>query len=50
MFEGLAKEIEELEIPPEGDALVKALALRDRLEAAIASAVAARSTGEEPGP
>ena len=45
MFEALKQAIEELEIPPWGDALVEALALRDRLDAAIASAVAAFDTG-----
>ncbi|HEX7276358.1 MAG TPA: DUF222 domain-containing protein, partial [Acidimicrobiales bacterium] len=39
MFEGLASEIRELDIPVDGAALVQVLALRDRLDAVIAEAV-----------
>jgi hypothetical protein len=41
VFEDLATVIEELEIPPEGDALAEVLVLRSRLDAALAAAVAA---------
>ena len=40
MFEDLAKAIEELDIPPERDALAAAFNLRSRLDAALAAAVA----------
>ncbi len=39
MFEALAGEIEQLDIPPDGDAIAEAVTLRDRLEARIAEAV-----------
>lgn len=39
MLEGLAREVEELEIPLGGEALVEAFALRDRLEAKLCAAV-----------
>ncbi|MDQ3570632.1 MAG: HNH endonuclease [Actinomycetota bacterium] len=41
MFEGLAEEIDELEVPADGAAITAAVALCDRLEAKIASAVGA---------
>jgi Domain of unknown function (DUF222) len=40
MFEGLAEAIEELTIPVDGDALAQVFALRDRLDAKLAAAVA----------
>ena len=40
VFEDLAGEIDELEIPPEADALAEVLVLRSRLDAALATAVA----------
>jgi hypothetical protein len=39
MFEALARDIEELEIPLDGDALGEALALADRLDAKLAEAI-----------
>ncbi|MDQ4133521.1 MAG: hypothetical protein M3179_10015 [Actinomycetota bacterium] len=39
MFQALARAVEELEVPPYGDALAEVVALRDRLDAAIAEAV-----------
>ena len=44
MLEDLARAIEELEIPPDRDALAAAFALRSRLDAALAAAVAAFRT------
>lgn len=41
MFEVLAEEVERLSVPPDGDALVAALAIRDRLSARIAEAAGA---------
>ena len=41
MFEGLAEAIDGLEIPVDGDALAAVFALRDRLDARLAEAVAA---------
>ena len=40
MFEGLAEAIDGLEIPVDGDALAEVFALRDRLDAKLAEAVA----------
>jgi len=45
VFEDLAVAIETLDIPPGGDALVAAMALRDRLDARIAEAVGAFEAG-----
>jgi hypothetical protein len=39
MFEALAEAVEHLEIPAWGDALAEAMAIRDRLDAAICAAV-----------
>ena len=39
MFEALAEAVDELEIPPYGDAIAEAIAIRERLDAAIAEAV-----------
>lgn len=39
LAKGLAEAIEELEIPPQGDAIVEGIALHDRLGAAICAAV-----------
>jgi hypothetical protein len=44
VLEDLAKAIEELELPADGDALAAAFALRSRLDAALAAAVAAFRT------
>ena len=44
VFEDLARAVEELEIPRDGDALAAAFALRSRLDAALAAAVAAFRT------
>jgi hypothetical protein len=41
VFEDLATAIEELDVPPEADALAAAFTLRSRLDAALAAAVAA---------
>lgn len=41
MFERLAQLVEEVEIPVDGDAIAEAMAVRDKLEAAIADALAA---------
>ena len=41
MFEALARDIEELEIPARGAAIAEAVALRDRLSAKVAAAVGA---------
>ena len=41
MFEGLAGEIEALSVPVDGASIAAAVALRDRLDAKIADAVAA---------
>jgi Domain of unknown function (DUF222) len=41
VFEDLARAIEELEVPPQRDALAAAFALRSRFDAALAAAVAA---------
>ncbi len=38
-FEALAQAVDELEIPPYGDAVAEVIAIRDRLDAAIAEAV-----------
>ncbi len=46
MFEALAEEIEQLDIPPAGDAIAEAVALRDRLEARISEAVGAFDAAE----
>ncbi len=40
VFEGLARDIEQLEIPADADAIADVLALRSRLDAALAAAVA----------
>jgi Domain of unknown function (DUF222) len=44
VFEDLARAIEELEVPPEREVLAAAFALRSRLDAALAAAVAAFRT------
>ncbi|HWC09929.1 MAG TPA: hypothetical protein VG455_01780, partial [Acidimicrobiales bacterium] len=41
-MEDLAKAVDELEVPADGDALAAAFGLRSRLDAALAAAVATR--------
>jgi hypothetical protein len=45
VFEALAEAIDELEIPPYGEAIAEAIALRDRLDATIAEAVGSFDAG-----
>lgn len=46
MFEELARQIEELSIPLDGDAMAEAFALADRLQAKLADAVAGFDSAE----